>query len=68
MDDYVNGDGTKPRFKIDTNKGSMFFPVALFVRGRLPLINNWWKLQTFETVEKATEFYDTIKDLPKYLR
>ncbi len=56
----------KPRFKIDFYDSS-FCPFALYFAERGYFSVNWRRLQTFETQEKAKEFYEKIKDLPEYL-
>lgn len=67
MDDYVNGDGTKPRFKIDAS-GESYFRIALFVRSRGIFGEKWTQVDTFREEEGAIEHYEKIKNLPKYLR
>ncbi len=57
---------TKPRFKIDYD-GGFYLPFALFFYELSWWGGKWKRLASFETTDKAKQYYELIKDLPEYL-
>lgn len=56
------------RFKIDFTPGSSTYSAfGLFWRQPTWFGGKWVRVDTFETVEKAKEHYEKIKELPEYL-
>lgn len=54
------------RFKIDYYN-SNYAPFALYTREYSLWGEKWTIIDRFETIEKAKEFYEKIRDLPQYL-
>lgn len=55
------------RFKIDFNGAGSYCAFALFFRKPTLFGSKWVRIDTFESIAKAKEFYENIKDLPEYL-
>lgn len=59
---------TTERFKIDFNPGyAGYSAFVLLFREPRWYGAKWVQVSTFETVEKAKDHYEKIKDLPQYL-
>jgi len=55
------------RFKIDFNPDSTYVPVIICFSRKTFFGERWEKIGSFDSIDKAREHYEKIKDLPEYL-